>query len=223
MTLITDTLMHSTNYLTTLFSHLIRLGSFFHFVPFTLCFGKRLFLFSKESLVGDLVAVTDHSKGIETHVNANSRASIWFLISFANIARDRRKPLTRRRACDSAGFRDTAKRSVLDNANATNTAQSQAPVVQPTSIGKLRIGDRIIAILTLISGKACFLACLCFLFETTEKCFECQIYSCRYLLQYLTIYLLELWMLFFQHWDCIGLVIFRVDIKYTLENFKIIG
>ena len=64
---------------------------------------------------------------------------------------------------------------MLDNANTAYFAQSQALIVQSASVGKLRIGDRIIAILTLVSGKASFLARLCPLFEATKECFECQI------------------------------------------------
>ena len=160
MSFITDTLMHSTNDFTTLFSHYIRLGSFFYFVPFALCFCKCFLFFPKEPLIGYLIAVTGHSKGIETHVNASRRAILFARRWLANVARDRYEPLTRRRVRDCAGLRDTAKRSVLDNANATNTAQSQAPIVQPTSIGKLRIGDRIVSALILVSGKACLFACL---------------------------------------------------------------
>ena len=160
MSLVADTLMHFGNDFTTPFSYGVSLGSFFHCVPFALCSGKRLFLFAKESLILYFFAVTGYSKGRETHVNANSRVSVWFLIFFANIARDRYKPFACCCACDCARLRDTLKWPVLDNANATNTAQSQALVVQSASIGKLRIGDRIIAVLTLVSGKACFLACL---------------------------------------------------------------
>ena len=169
--------MHSTNDFTTLFSCGVGLGSFFYRVPFALCFGKRLFLLAKESLILYFLSVTGHSKGIETHVNANSRVSVWFLIFFANIARDRYKPFACCCASDCARLRHTRKRSVLDNTNTAYTAQSQALVVQSTSIGKLRIGNRIIAILILVSGKASFLACLCFLFETAKESFECQIWT----------------------------------------------
>ena len=115
MSFITDTLMHSTNDFTTLFSYGVSLGSFFHFVPFALCSGKRFFLFAKESLILYFLSITGHSKGIETHVNANSRVSVWFLIFFANIARDRHKPFACCCACDCARLRHTLKWPVLDN------------------------------------------------------------------------------------------------------------
>ena len=201
--------MHSGNDFTTLFSYGVGLGSFFHRVPFALCFGKRFLLFSKESLVGYCLSVTGDSKGIETHVNANGRASVCFLTYVAYIARDSSEPLARRRARDGARLRNAVKWPVLDNANTAYFTHSQALIVQSASIGKLRIGDRIIAILTLVSGKASFLARLCTLFETTKECFECPIYSCGHLLQYLTIYLLECKMLLLQQWYCFGLFITR--------------
>ena len=62
MSLITDTLMHSTNDFTTPFSYGVSLGSFFHGVPFALCFGKRFFLFAKESLILYFLSVTGDRK-----------------------------------------------------------------------------------------------------------------------------------------------------------------
>ena len=67
---------------------------------------------------------------------------------------------------------------MLDNANTAYFAQSQALAVQSATAGKIRIGNRIIAILALISGKARFLASLCPLFESAKETFECQINSC---------------------------------------------
>ena len=100
MSFITDTLMHSTSDFTTLFSYSVGLGSFFHRVPFALCSGKRFLFFPKESLILYFLSVTGHSKGIETHVNANSRASVFFFRCIANIARDRYKPFACCCACD---------------------------------------------------------------------------------------------------------------------------
>ena len=109
--------MRSGNNFTTLFFHSVGLGSSFHCVPFALCFGKILFLLAKESLILYFLSVTGHSKGRKTHVNANSRACVCFFRLIANITRDRREPLTRRRARDCARLRDTLKRSVMNNAN----------------------------------------------------------------------------------------------------------
>ena len=160
MSLITDTLMHSGNYFTSLFSYGVSFRSFFYCVPFALCFGKRLFFFAKESLVGYCLPVTGYSKGIETHVNACWRALLVTRLWLANITRDRCKPFTRRCASDSARLCNAAERSMLDNANTAYFAQSQALAVQSATAGKIRIGNRIIAILSLISGKASFLASL---------------------------------------------------------------
>ena len=199
--------MHSCNNLTCSLSPLWT--DLFQCVPFALCFGKSLFLFSKETRIINMFAVTGHSKGIETHVNANGWRSVTLFRRVAHITRDRREPLARRCSHDCARFRDTVKRSVLDNADTAYFAHSQAFVVQSASVGKLRIGDRIIAILSLISGKASLFARLCFLFETAKECFECQINTYRDLLQDLTIYLHKTIVLLFQQRQRLLLVIAR--------------
>ncbi len=170
----------------------------FHRVPFSLCFGKRLFLFSKETRIINMFFVTGYSKGSETNVNANGLHSVTLFRRIAHITRDRREPFTSSSASDCARFRDTVKRSMLDNADTAYFAQSQAFIVQSATVGKLRIRDRIIAILTLVSGKASFFARLCFLFETAKECFECQINTYRDLLENLRIYFHKTIVLLFQ-------------------------
>ena len=182
---ITDTLMHSGNNLTCSLASLWR--HFFYFVPLALCFGKCLFLFPKKARICYLLFIRKHSKIIKSHVNANGGASVYFFRGVAYITRDSSEPLARGCAPESARLRHTLKWSVLDNPNTAYFAQSQALIVQSASVGKLRIGDRIIAILTLVSWKACFLARLCFLFETAEKSFERPIYSLAYLLKNLRV------------------------------------
>ena len=93
--------------------------------------------------------------------------------------------------------------------NTAYFAQSQALIVQSAAIGKLRICHRVKPILTLVSGKACFLARLCPLFETAEKSFKRPIYSLAYLLKNLSVYGRKRFTLLFQHWQCRLLLIAR--------------
>ena len=207
MSLITDTLMHSGNNLTGFLASLWR--RFFNFIPLALCFGKCLFLFPKKARISDLCLVRKHGELFNAHVNAYSRAIIPFFSHATNIARDRREPLTSSRACDCARFGRSFKMSVLHNTNTAYLTQSQALLVQPASFGKLRIGDRIIAILTLVSGKASFLARLCPLFKTAKERFECPIYTLAYLLENLRVYARKRYTLLLQHWQCRLLLIAR--------------
>ena len=172
--------MHSGNSLTTLFS-LWRFG-FLNFVPLALGFRKRFFLFSEKARIGDMFAFTGHSKGIKpTSMPIAEPASVLSGASpMSQEIETNHLPVAVRVIVQDFGR--SCKGPVLDNPKTAYFAQSQALLVQSATVGKLRIRDRIIAILTFVSGKTCFLAGLCSLFETTEERFERQINTYRDLL-----------------------------------------
>ena len=174
---ITDTLMHACNNLTSFFSHRNGLFQLLNLIPLALCPCKCLFLFSKKARIRDLFTRAQSDKLLNANIDTYIRQGIsaW-QGHIAQITRNGCKPLTSGCARYCADFGHTFKRSMLHNTKTANLAQAKSFVIEPASIGKLWIRDRIIASFALISRKTSFAI---FRFHSAEERLEGKVNTHR--------------------------------------------
>ncbi len=167
--------------------------AFFQFRVFALDLCQCLFLLTKEARVGNLFPAGKGCKGFQTHINPNGVRIFWQPLSFM-LNRKGDVPFARRGAMNGAGFERAFDRAMIHHFERANLGKTD-PIVMGDAEPTLRIGETIIAVVSLKTREAGFFARL----AASKEGFEGQIETNRNVLQDLRMHSTHGWALLFQN------------------------
>lgn len=170
---ISDTLMDTRSY----FASLMPFGSIlFKLRHFSLCFGERLFISSKETGIRDRFSSGQGSKGFQSHINSN-RLFRFGKRCILNFVDKGCKPFPIRGSPNTASFRSIVKSPMDDSLDSSYLRQDNG--MFPNAISTLGIGKTIVPACTPEARIAWFVSCL----NTSKECLESKVNSYRHILQ----------------------------------------
>ncbi len=206
--LICDSLMNASYYLA-LLPILIR--TFIEGREFALCFGKVLFLHSKELRVINLSSVRQCAVGLYTYIHAYSLALMRLWIDYLFYC-EAGKPFARGTARDSQSFDSTLNRAMEFDFDAADFRKSKLAILYCKS--RLRIGEAIIARAGAESRKSGFALLAS---DSAKERIESLIKSLENILQYLRMHRVPLRSNSFDFWKLVLLLF----VRDTLSSYPV--
>jgi len=163
--------------------------TFLSFGQFPLCFRQLVLILSKETRIGDLLAIRQGSERLKTDIHTD-RGSGWRQGLRFGFDSEAGVPLSRGAASQGDRFHSAFDRPMQDQLNRADLAEDKRVAEQQRAIAILRIGDAVKAPFALEARVAdLLLACL----DAPKERFEGQINALGHVLQYLRVNSLQRW------------------------------
>ncbi len=140
-------------------------------------FSQSLLLFAEETRIVDLLPVGKSGEGLEANVNANFFGAIRHSFRFT-LTREAHIPFRGPGTRDRTGLDYTTNGAMIDHLDTANFGETDT-VIMGDGEAALRVGDRVIAAMTLKSGIARFFTGL----DPSKKGFQSKINANRHVLQ----------------------------------------